>query len=75
MARRTESARALRKELEETLEEYNGALNHALDVLDDHYDRTNFLVSWREGDWDACREFGFKGPFPGVPRGSDQTKP
>lgn len=33
------------------------AINFALDFLDDHWDRLEFLKSWREGDVSEWPEF------------------
>jgi len=36
--------------------QYNAALNFALDKIDDHFDKFEFLRMWREGDWDGLAE-------------------
>lgn len=33
------------------------AINFALDALDDHYDRLDFLKTWREGNWRGLDEW------------------
>ncbi|KPG01806.1 hypothetical protein IP86_03080 [Rhodopseudomonas sp. AAP120] len=32
------------------------AISYAVDLIDDHYDRLEFLVCWRDGNWQALRE-------------------
>lgn len=47
-------------------EQFNAAINFAIDGADQ--EGILFLQMWREGDWDGiANEFPeFKGPFPGV---------
>ena len=37
-------------------EDYNAALNFAIDESDGAQDAMNFLVAWREGDWGTLDE-------------------
>lgn len=39
------------------LAEYNRVVDHALTL---GLEASGFLRAWREGDWSACREFGFE---------------
>lgn len=47
-------------------DQYNAALDFALDKISDAFERTDFLLVWREGDWIEIRKSWpeFKGPFP-----------
>lgn len=57
--------------VEKVCEEYNAALDYAIDVAE-RADMSGilFLSMWREGDWDGLkRDFpDFSGPLPGSPR-------
>ena len=47
-------------ELSKIRNEFNRVINHAIDL---GVETSEFLQCWREGDWEACKEFGFE---PGV---------
>lgn len=40
-------------------QEFNAAINHAISL---GLEGIDLLRYWREGDWDACSEFGFTSP-------------
>lgn len=52
----------IENELDNIITSYNGMINYAVDHLKTKADV--FIGCWREGDWDSCREFGFKGALP-----------
>jgi len=55
----------MNEEIEKVCEQYNAALNFALDICASS-ECAIFLCMWREGDWHGIKsEFPeFEGPFP-----------